>query len=146
MSAHQENFTPGRDPSFAVMGTYARQNVVFERSEGSWLIATDGARYLDFTSGIAVNTLGHAHPKLIEALTTQAGQLWHTSNLYRVAGQEKLGEMLVAATFADHVFFTNSGTEAIEGAIKAARRYHYVNGSPERQRRCCRRVRSSGVW
>ncbi len=134
MSAPQQKFTPGRDPSAAVMGTYARQNLVFERGEGSWLIAADGTRYLDFTSGIAVNTLGHAHPRLIEALSAQAAQLWHTSNLYRVAGQEKLGEMLVAATFADQVFFTNSGTEAIEGAIKTARRYHYVNGNPERQR------------
>lgn len=118
----------------AVMATYARQDVVFERGEGSWLIATDGQRYLDFASGVAVNALGHAHPLLVKALTDQAAKLWHTSNLYRVAGQERLAERLVAATFADRVFFCNSGAEACEGAFKAARRYHYVAGHPERWR------------
>lgn len=118
----------------AVMGTYARQNIVFERGEGSWLLTSEGERYLDFGSGVAVNALGHAHPRLIAALTEQAGKLWHTSNLYRVAGQEKLAAALVAKTFADRVFFCNSGAEACEGAIKAARRYHYVNASPERWR------------
>ncbi|HRN89047.1 aspartate aminotransferase family protein [Hyphomicrobium sp.] len=118
----------------AVMGTYARQDFVFARGEGSWLETEDGARYLDFGSGVAVNALGHAHPRLIAALTEQAGKLWHTSNLYRVAGQESLAERLVAATFADRVFFCNSGAEACEGAIKAARRYHFVNGQPERWR------------
>lgn len=121
-------------PSTAVMGTYARQNLVFERGEGVWLITAAGDRYLDFASGIAVNVLGHAHPRLVAALTEQAGKLWHTSNLYRVEGQERLAERLVAATFADRVFFCNSGAEACEAAIKAARRYHFVNGKSERWR------------
>ena len=116
------------------MGTYARQNLVFERGEGSWLIDANGRRYLDFTSGIAVNSLGHAHPGLVAALNAQAQKLWHTSNLYRVEGQERLSERLVAATFAETVFFTNSGAEAIEGALKTARRYHFINGLPERWR------------
>ncbi|MCL4767337.1 MAG: aspartate aminotransferase family protein [Hyphomicrobiaceae bacterium] len=116
------------------MGTYARQDVVFERGEGSWLISTTGERYLDFASGVAVNALGHAHPRLIAALTEQAQKLWHTSNLYRIAGQERLAERLCAATFADRVFFCNSGAEACEGAIKLARRYHHVSGRPERNR------------
>jgi acetylornithine/N-succinyldiaminopimelate aminotransferase len=119
-------------PSPAVMATYVRQDVVFERGEGSWLIATDGSRYLDFGSGVAVNALGHAHPHLVAALTEQAGKLWHTSNLYRVAGQERLADRLCAASFADKVFFCNSGAEACEGAIKTARRYHFVSGRPER--------------
>lgn len=121
-------------PSPAVMATYARQNLVFERGEGAWLITQGGERYLDFTSGIAVNALGHAHPHLVEALREQAGKLWHTSNLYRVAGQERLAERLCAATFADKVFFCNSGAEACEGAIKTARRFHSFNGAPERWR------------
>ena len=121
-------------PQSAVMGTYARQNIVFERGEGCWLISTTGERYLDFGSGVAVNSLGHAHPKLVAALTEQAGKLWHTSNLYRVAGQERLAERLIATTFADTVFFCNSGAEACEGAIKTARRYQYVSGKPERWR------------
>ncbi len=120
--------------SATVMGTYGRQNVVFERGEGSWLIATDGARYLDFGSGVAVNALGHAHPKLIAALTAQAGKLWHTSNLYRVAGQEQLAQRLGEVTFAERVFFCNSGAEACEGAIKIARRAQFVAGRPERVR------------
>ena len=121
-------------PAAAVMPTYARQNVVFERGEGAWLVATTGDRYLDFASGIAVNALGHAHPKLIAALTEQAHKLWHSSNLYRIAGQERLAERLCQATFADKVFFCNSGAEACEGAIKLARRYHFANGHPERWR------------
>jgi acetylornithine/N-succinyldiaminopimelate aminotransferase len=116
------------------MGTYARQNLVFERGEGSWLITAAGERYLDLASGIAVNVLGHAHPRLVAALTEQAGKLWHTSNLYRVEGQERLAERLVAATFADKVFFCNSGAEACEAAIKAVRRYHFVTGNPQRWR------------
>ncbi|HEX2335210.1 MAG TPA: aspartate aminotransferase family protein [Hyphomicrobiaceae bacterium] len=116
------------------MPTYARQNVVFERGEGAWLVATNGDRYLDFGSGIAVNALGHAHPRLIAALTEQAQKLWHSSNLYRVAGQERLADRLCAATFADKVFFCNSGAEACEGAIKLARRYHFAAGHPERWR------------
>ena len=125
---------PSPGPSPAVMGTYARQDVAFERGEGSWLISTTGERYLDFASGIAVNALGHAHPGLVAALTEQAQKLWHTSNLYRIPGQERLAERLCAATFADRVFFCNSGAEAIEGSIKLARRYQHVSGHPERYR------------
>ncbi len=121
-------------PSPAVMGTYARQDIVFARGEGSWLVTTQGQRYLDFGSGVAVNALGHAHPRLVAALTRQAGLVWHTSNLYRVERQEELAEQLVDATFADKVFFCNSGAEACEGAIKAARRFHFVAGHPERWR------------
>ena len=121
-------------PSPAVMATYARQDLVFERGEGAWLITGAGDRYLDFASGIAVNVLGHAHPRLVAVLTEQAQKLWHTSNLYRVGNQEALAERLVAATFADRVFFCNSGAEACEAAIKAARRYHYTCGRPERWR------------
>ena len=117
-----------------VMGTYGRQDVVFETGEGSWITSTTGERYLDFASGIAVNSLGHAHPHLVKALTEQAQKLWHTSNLYRVSGQEKLADRLCANTFADKVFFCNSGAEACEGAIKTARRYHHANGNPERKR------------
>jgi acetylornithine/N-succinyldiaminopimelate aminotransferase len=117
-----------------VLPTYARQDLVFERGEGAWLSTATGERYLDFACGVAVTALGHAHPHLVAALTEQAGRLWHTSNLYRVAGQERLAERLVAATFADRVFFCNSGAEACEGAIKTARRYHHVNGAPERWR------------
>jgi len=124
--------TNGLSP--AVMATYARHDLVFERGEGAWLITSAGDRYLDFGSGIAVNVLGHAHPRLVAALTEQAEKLWHTSNLYRVAGQERLAERLAAATFADRAFFCNSGAEACEAAIKAARRYHYVSGHPERWR------------
>ncbi|WP_246317593.1 aspartate aminotransferase family protein [Hyphomicrobium methylovorum] len=116
------------------MGTYGRQNIVFERGEGCWLIAEDGQRYLDFGSGVAVNALGHAHPQLVAALKAQAEKLWHTSNLYRVEGQESVAEKLIRLTFADTVFFCNSGAEACEGAIKVARRYHYVSGQPERTR------------
>ena len=117
-----------------VMPTYGRQDLVFEKGEGAWLISTKGERYLDFASGIAVNSLGHAHPHLVAALTKQAQSLWHTSNLYRVAGQETLAERLCANTFADKVFFCNSGAEACEGAIKVARRYHHVSGHPEKKR------------
>jgi acetylornithine/N-succinyldiaminopimelate aminotransferase len=116
----------------ALLPTYNRTDVAFVRGEGSYLFAEDGKRYLDFGAGIAVNAFGHAHPALIGALTEQAGKLWHTSNLYRVPGQESLSRKLVDNTFADTVFFTNSGTEAIELAIKMARRYHFVNGQPER--------------
>ena len=126
---------PEKDlPSSAVMGTYARQDLVFARGEGSWLYTTTGERYLDFGSGVAVNSLGHAHPRLVQALTAQAAKLWHTSNLYRVEGQEDLAERLCALTFAERVFFCNSGAEACEGAIKIARRYHFVSGRPERNR------------
>ena len=126
--------TPKGGASNAVMGTYARQDIVFARGEGSWLYTADGQRYLDFGSGVAVNSLGHAHPRLVNALTDQAGKLWHTSNLYRVEGQEKLADQLTKLTFAEKVFFCNSGAEACEGAIKMARRYHFVSGNPEKWR------------
>lgn len=116
----------------ALLPTYNRTDVAFVRGEGSYLFAEDGKRYLDFGAGIAVNAFGHANPKLVGALTEQAGKLWHTSNLYRVPGQESLSKKLVDSTFADTVFFTNSGTEAIELAIKMARRYHFVDGQPDR--------------
>lgn len=118
----------------ALYDTFARAPLAFERGEGCWLITEDGQRYLDFAGGIAVNSLGHSHPKLVAALTDQAGKLWHTSNLYEIPGQTRLGERLVASTFADKVFFTNSGAEALECAIKTARRYQYVNGRPEKFR------------
>ncbi|MIL10105.1 aminotransferase class III-fold pyridoxal phosphate-dependent enzyme, partial [Salmonella enterica subsp. enterica] len=118
----------------ALYETFARAPLSFERGEGCWLVTGDGERYLDFGSGIAVNSLGHCHPHLVAALTDQANKLWHTSNLYHIPGQERLGERLVEATFADKVFFTNSGAEALECAIKTARRWHYVNGRPERFR------------
>jgi acetylornithine/N-succinyldiaminopimelate aminotransferase len=120
--------------SATVMGTYARQDIVFARGEGSWLYTTSGERYLDFGSGVAVNALGHAHPRLVAALTAQSQKLWHTSNLYRVEGQEILAERLGEITFAERVFFCNSGAEACEGAIKLARRYQFVSGHPERWR------------
>jgi acetylornithine/N-succinyldiaminopimelate aminotransferase len=117
-----------------LLPTYARADVAFVRGEGAYLFDEEGRRYLDFGAGVAVNVLGHAHPHLIAALTEQAGKLWHTSNLYRVPGQEKLARRLIDATFADTVFFTNSGVEAIEASIKTARRYHFANGAPERFR------------
>ncbi|MBN8920844.1 MAG: aspartate aminotransferase family protein [Rhizobiales bacterium] len=117
-----------------LLPTYARVDLAFERGEGCWLIAENGERYLDFTSGIAVNALGHAHPHLVEALGEQAKKLWHTSNLFRIPGGERLAERLCEATFADLIFFGNSGAEAMECAIKMARKYHAVNGQPERYR------------
>lgn len=110
--------------------TYLRAPLRFERGEGVWLIAEDGSRYLDFAAGVAVNSLGHAHPHLVESLKAQADKVWHLSNLYEVPGQESLGRRLAAATFADKVFFTNSGAEALECAIKTARRYQYAKGYP----------------
>jgi acetylornithine/N-succinyldiaminopimelate aminotransferase len=121
-------------PSPHLMPTYNRTDLAFERGEGVWLVTTTGERYLDFGSGIAVNALGHAHPHLVEALRTQAGLLWHTSNLYRIPAGERLAERLCAATFADVVFFTNSGAEALECAIKSARKYQAVSGHPDRYR------------
>jgi acetylornithine/N-succinyldiaminopimelate aminotransferase len=117
-----------------VLPTYARVDLAFERGEGAWLFTAGGERYLDFASGVAVNALGHAHPKLVEALTAQAHKLWHVSNLYRIPGAERLAERLCAVSFADFAFFCNSGTEAIEGAIKMARKYQSVSGKPERFR------------
>ncbi|MHC2020501.1 acetylornithine transaminase [Methylobacterium sp. CM6247] len=118
----------------ALLPTYARAPIAFERGEGAWLVAHDGKRYLDFGAGIAVNALGHAHPHLVEALTTQAQKLWHTSNLFEIPGGERLGRRLVDATFADVAFFANSGAEANEAAIKMARKYHAAGGHPERFR------------
>ncbi|MDP1626436.1 aspartate aminotransferase family protein [Parvibaculum sp.] len=115
-----------------VLPTYARADLEFERGEGPYLITADGERYLDFGAGIAVNAFGHAHPHLVSALAEQAGKVWHTSNVYRIPGQEKLARRLVEATFADTVFFTNSGAEALECAIKMARKYHAAGGAPER--------------
>jgi len=114
--------------------TYARIDLAFERGEGAWLITAAGDRYLDFTSGVAVNALGHAHPHMVEALTEQAKKLWHVSNLYRIPEGEKLADRLCAASFADTVFFQNSGAEAIECAIKMARKYQTASGKPERFR------------
>jgi acetylornithine/N-succinyldiaminopimelate aminotransferase len=116
----------------SLLPTYNRADVAFVRGEGPYLFAEDGQRYLDFGAGIAVNAFGHAHPKLVAALTEQAAKLWHTSNLYRVPGQESLSKRLVENTFADTAFFTNSGAEACELAFKMARRYQYVSGHPER--------------
>ena len=116
----------------AVLPTYNRAPLSFVRGEGSWLVAEDGSRYLDLGAGIAVNALGHAHPALVAALGTQAAQLWHVSNLYSIPQQEKLAALLVDHSFADTVFFTNSGTEAAELAIKMARKYWYDQGQPER--------------
>ena len=118
----------------AVMPTYGRIDLAFERGEGAYLIAADGRRWLDFATGIAVNTLGHCHPGLVAALTAQAGKLWHCSNLYGVPEQARLAERLCAASFADKAFFCNSGAEAMEGVIKVARRYHHGRGAPERWR------------
>ena len=118
----------------AVMSTYARTDLVFERGEGSWLTTVDGRKFLDFTSGIAVNALGHAHPHLVAALKDQTEKFWHCSNLYRIDGQERLAQRLVDASFADTVFFCNSGAEALECAIKMARRYHQAAGRPNKYR------------
>jgi acetylornithine/N-succinyldiaminopimelate aminotransferase len=118
----------------AVLGTYARLNLEFDRGEGAYLLTAAGERYLDFAGGVAVNALGHAHPHLVEALTRQGAKLWHTSNLYRVTEQERLAERLARATFADKVFFANSGAEAMEASIKMARKYHSHRGQPGRYR------------
>ena len=118
----------------SVLPTYSRAPLSFVKGEGSWLIEADGRRFLDFGAGIAVNVLGHANPALTEALTAQAGQLWHTSNLYEIPQQQALADRLVAATFADTVFFTNSGTEACELAIKMTRKYWFEKDQPERSK------------
>jgi acetylornithine/N-succinyldiaminopimelate aminotransferase len=117
-----------------LLPVFARIDLAFERGEGAWLIATDGTRYLDFGSGIAVTGLGHAHPHLVEALHEQAQKLWHTSSLYQSPEAERLATRLCEASFADFVFFANSGAEANECAIKMARKYHAVAGQPDRFR------------
>ncbi len=116
------------------MPTYARADLVFERGEGVYLFAAGGRTFLDFGAGVAVVSLGHCHPHLVEALQDQAARLWHCSNLYRIPEQERLAERLVAASFADAVFFSNSGAEAVECALKMLRRYHDETGDPERHR------------
>ncbi len=118
----------------AVLGTYARANVEFDKGEGAYLWTPAGERYLDFAAGVAVNVLGHAHPHLVAALAEQAKKLWHSSNLYRVTGQERLAQRLTEVTFADKVFFANSGAEAMEASVKMARKYHSHHGRPERFR------------
>lgn len=117
-----------------LLPTYARVDLAFERGEGVWLYTPEGDRYLDFTSGVAVNALGHVHPALVKAINDQAQKVWHVSNLYRIPEGERLAERLCEATFADTVFFQNSGTEAIECSIKMARKYQSANGKPERYR------------
>ena len=116
----------------SVLPTYNRAPLAFVKGEGSWLIAEDGSRYLDLGAGIAVNALGHAHPALVQTISEQAAKLWHVSNVYRIPEQEALADLLVQHTFADTVFFTNSGTEAAELAIKMARKYWYEKGQPQR--------------
>ena len=118
----------------AVMPTYGRADIAFEKGEGVYLISTDGRRFLDFGSGIAVNALGHSHPKLVQALQDQVGTLWHTSNLYHIPQQTALAELLCKTSFADLVFFGNSGAEAAEGCIKLARKYQSAIGHPEKYR------------
>lgn len=117
-----------------VMPVYRRSNLEFTHGEGMYLYAADGRKYLDFAAGIAVNSLGYSHPHLVEALTEQAKKFWHLSNLYHIPGLEKLAERLVAATFADTVFFCNSGAEAVECGIKMVRKYFDEIGQPERYR------------
>ncbi|MDE4140904.1 MULTISPECIES: aspartate aminotransferase family protein [Rhodobacterales] len=116
----------------SVLPTYNRAPLQFVKGEGAWLIEADGRRFLDLGAGIAVNALGHAHPALVEALTTQAQNLWHVSNLYQIPQQQALADRLVETTFADTVFFTNSGTESCELAVKMARKYFYDKGQPDR--------------
>ena len=116
----------------SILPSYSRANLRFVKGEGVWLFTENGEKYLDMGAGIAVNCLGHANPHLTKILTDQASQLWHTSNLYHIPNQEKLAKNLVQSTFADTVFFTNSGTESMECAIKMARKFHHSNDDPER--------------
>ena len=116
----------------SVLPTYSRAPLTFTSGSGAWLTEADGRRFLDLGAGIAVNALGHAHPALVAALTAQAQSLWHVSNLYHIPAQQKLADLLVEHTFADTVFFTNSGTEACELAVKMARKYWYDKGQPDR--------------
>lgn len=118
----------------AVMATYDRFDLAFEKGEGPYLFATNGQRYLDFGAGVAVTALGHCHPHLVAALERQGRLLWHCSNLYRITDQERLASRLTAATFADAMFLCNSGAEAVECGIKLVRKYHDVNGAPDRYR------------
>ena len=118
----------------AVLPVYSRVDLAFERGEGAYLFTADGQRYLDFASGIAVTSLGHAHPHLVDALIAQGRKLWHTSNVFHIPGQERLAKRLIDATFADTAFFTNSGAEAVECGIKIVRAYFDEIGQPERYR------------
>lgn len=119
------------------MPVFKRLDLAFDRGEGAYLFGTDGRRYLDFGSGIAVTMLGHAHPHLVKALEAQARKLWHVSNLFRIPEQERLADRLVEHSFADTVFFANSGAEAIEAGIKTVRKYHDATGNPDRYRIIC---------
>ena len=121
----------------SIMTTYGRIDIAFTHGQGSFLIAEDGKKYLDYASGIAVNAFGHCHPKLVKALQDQASKLWHTSNLYRIPEQETVAEKLVANSCAERVFFCNSGAEATEGAVKVARRYAWANGEKDRTEIIC---------
>ena len=118
----------------SLMPTYGRIDLSFERGEGAWLYTHDGRRFLDFTSGVAVNGLGHCHPHLVSTLQKQAAKLWHASNLFRIDELERLADRLVAHSFAETVFVCNSGAEAMEACIKVARRFHFCRGQPERNR------------
>ena len=120
-----------------VMPTYGRIDIAFDYGEGSYLFTTEGEKYLDFATGIATNSLGHAHPHLVKKLQEQAGKLWHVSNLYNIPEQQRFADRLVENSFADTVFFCNSGAEAIEGALKVARKYQFANGKPERDQIVC---------
>ncbi|MBZ8133855.1 aspartate aminotransferase family protein [Afifella sp. IM 167] len=126
--------TAAEPVSSPLYATYARADLAFERGEGVWLETASGERYLDLMGGIAVNAFGHANPHLVKALKEQAEKLWHVSNIFKIPGQEELGRRLCEASFAERVFFTNSGGEAMECAIKTARRYHFAKGAPERHR------------
>src|ERR1700756_4280482 len=117
-----------------LLPVFARVDLAFERGEGCWLISTNGERYLDFTSGVAVNALGHAHPHLVAALQEQATKLWHMSNLFKSPDGERLAARLCEQSFADLVFFCNSGAEAMEGLIQLVRHYQFAKGHPERYR------------
>ena len=119
-------------PADHLMGVYNRAPLAFERGEGVRLYTSEGDEYLDCLAGIAVNALGHAHPRLVEAVRRQAGKLWHVSNIFRIPDQEALAQELTDISFADVCFFTNSGTEAVECALKTARKFHSANGQPER--------------
>ena len=120
-----------------LMPTYNRSDIAFERGKGAWLVAADGRRFLDFGAGIATSSLGHAHPHLVAAIAEQAGRVMHVSNLYRVPQAERLAQRLVDASFADSVFFCNSGAEANEGMVKLIRRAMYATGQPQRTRILC---------
>ena len=121
----------------AVMPTYGRIDIAFEYGKGSYLYDTEGEKYLDFATGIATNSLGHCHPHLVAAVQEQASKLWHVSNLYNIPEQQRFADRLVENSFADTVFFCNSGAEAMEGCLKVARKYHFENGEPEREEIVC---------